>query len=349
MQKFSGTRIEAISACVPKTTVKTTDFSHLLNQKDMRKFEKTTGIRERGHAQSMVTAADLAFYAAQDVLKEIKDKRDIKGLVFVSQTADYKIPFTSNILQHRLGLHNNLFCLDINAGCAGFVQGLSCAYSLAQSTNGKIMLIIAETLSKILSNKDKTTATLFGDGAAALLISNNPDDCSLSHFDFFSDGGNFDSIIIPDGGYRNPYSSESLKWHSDNNGNLNQGIHLSMDGQKVFDFTLREIPKSILSILTDTQNTTNTIDYFLMHQSNKFILNQIGRALELPKEKIPINIDRFGNTSGVSIPLIIVTELKDKIQEDKKIVLTGYGSGLNWGNCILTLKPDLCINDLIEI
>ncbi|MDC3345943.1 ketoacyl-ACP synthase III [Schleiferiaceae bacterium] len=347
IQEFTGITIEALSACVPKQCVTSEDFSYLLNPREIRKFNKTTGINERRYASQSVTASDLGFQAASDLLTSLQNPDEIKALIFVSQTSDYKIPFTSNILQARLGLNQNILCLDINAGCAGFIQGLGTSYALAQSMNGKVLLIMAETLSKILDSKDKTTATLFGDAASALLIGYNRRNDIKSYFDYYSDGFNHDAIIIPRGGYRNPINSETIATFS--NEKLNSELCLNMNGQKVFDFTLREIPKSIEHFLSKVNMSNDQIDYFLMHQSNKFIIDQIRRNLQIPKEKVPVNIHKFGNTSGVSIPLLIVTELKSKIAKPLKIILTGYGSGLSWGNSLIEITPNTIIKKLIEI
>lgn len=346
-QKFENIFIESIAACVPKNKVGNDNFSNLLGPKEIRKFERTTGIKERRYASIDTTASDLGYKAAKQILEDKKCESQITALIFVSQTADYKIPFTSNILQSRLGLPQNILCLDINAGCAGFVQGLSTAYALAATTSGKVLLIVAETLSKILSSEDRSTSMLFGDGASAILISKSKEFSGESNFNFFSDGDNADAIMIPEGGYRNPVNDKTLNWKVDEKGNKNQGIHLTMDGPKVFDFTLREIPSSVDKLISEFNLNKDEIDLFLFHQSNKFIINQIASRLGLPKEKVLINIDRFGNTSGVTIPLLIVSDF-DKENMPKKILISGYGSGLNWGCGCIAMHPKMTIYNLLE-
>lgn len=172
-QVFNGIAIEGLASCVPKNIVKNEFFSELLSEKEIRMFEKTVGITERRWANENITASDLGFKAASELFADNSfDKKDIKCIIFVSQTSDFKIPFTSNILQDRLGLSKDILCLDINAGCAGFIQGMSTAYALANSMeDGKVLFIVAETLSKILSHKDRSTSMLFGDAASALIIS----------------------------------------------------------------------------------------------------------------------------------------------------------------------------------
>lgn len=346
-QKFEGVYIEAIAACVPGNKIDNNHFSNLLEAKDIRKFERTTGIKERRYANTNTTASDLGFIAAKKILDSKKCKSEITALIFVSQTSDYKIPFTSNILQSRLDLPQNILCLDINAGCAGFVQALSTAYAIAGSSNGKVLLIVAETLSKILSENDRSTTMLFGDGASAVLISKSEELSTKSYFNFFSDGSSAEAIMIPEGGYRNQFNDTTLSWKEDEQGNKNKGIHLTMDGPKVFDFTLREIPSSVEKLIEEFNLNKEEIDLFLFHQSNKFIINQIASRLKLPKDKVLINIDRFGNTSGVTIPLLMVTDF-DEANLPKTILISGYGSGLNWGCGCIAIHPEMTIYNLLE-
>ena len=330
-QEFNNVSIDYISSSVPIHKVDNSFFSALLTEKERKVFEKTVGIKERRWADKSVTASDLGFTAAEELLKLI-DKNEIKCLIFLSQTSDYKIPFTSNILQDKLGLKKEILCFDINAGCAGFVQGLSTASSIASTLKEgeKVLLIIGETLSKILSPTDKSTNMLFGDAASAILVSNKKS-ADKSYFNFFSDGASHEAIIIPEGGYRKNITKDSF------NSENESAIYLNMNGAKVFDFTLREVALSIEKIEQEASVNLSEIDGFFFHQSNRFIIRQISSMLKIDNNKIPVNIERFGNTSGVSIPLLITTNL-DVIQGKSRILCSGYGSGLSWGNCIVNLS-----------
>lgn len=338
-QEFHGVEIKAITACVPKRKILNDSFGELLSPKELRIFEKTVGILERRWANDDVTASDLGYAAAIDLFEKYNvNKNEIGSLIFLSQTSDFKIPFTSNILQSKLGLNKEILCLDINAGCAGFIQGLSTAFAIAKTQkNGKVLFIVAETLSKILSSNDRSTSMLFGDGASAVLIENTNSEEAKSFFNFFSDGSNADAIQIPDGGYRNGITTESLNVMIDEKGNQKTKLNLSMDGPKVFDFTLREISLSIEELLQKSDTPKESIDYFLLHQSNQFIIKQIASQLQIESEKMLINIQSFGNTSGVSIPLLICSN-QEKLQKCNKVVMSGYGSGLNWGNCLIDIS-----------
>jgi 3-oxoacyl-[acyl-carrier-protein] synthase-3 len=335
-QEFNNVYISSISSCIPKNKVENSYFSALLSEKEVKVFEKTVGIRNRRWAENDVTASDLGYKAAKTVL-EAKDISKVKCLIFLSQTSDYKIPFTSNILQAKLGLPTGTLCLDINAGCAGFIQGLSVAFAMANTLaeDENVLLIIGETLSKILSPSDKATNMLFGDAASAILIAKS-NRIGKSYFNFYSDGGNYEAIIIPDGGYRNPYICDDfIKTDNDNYGNKN--LYLQMQGSKVFDFTLREVAPSVKNLMEHFHLDIQTVDGFFFHQSNRFIIKQISTILGIDHQKVAINIEEFGNTSGVSIPLLLNTELH-KFEVKDKILCSGYGSGLNWGNCLLDLS-----------
>lgn len=338
-QEFKGVEIAALTACVPKKKVFNDSFGELLSAKELKFFEKTVGIFERRWADENVTASDLGFAAATDLLEKYNvDKNDISCLLFLSQTSDFKIPFTSNIIQSRLGLKKEILCLDINAGCAGFLQGLSTAFAFAKTqNNGKVLFIIAETLSKILSDHDRGTSMLFGDGASAILIENTGNQDMVTVFNFFSDGLHADAIQIPDSGFRNRITKESFDIITDESGNQKSKLNLSMDGPKVFDFTLREISGSIEGLLQKSDNQKESIDYFLLHQSNQFIIKQITSQLQIESHKMLSNIQNFGNTSGVSIPLLICS-YQQELQNSSKILMSGYGSGLNWANCIIDIS-----------
>ena len=342
-QVFENIAIKGLAACVPTNIICNEEFNSLLTFKEMNSFEKTVGILERRWANPEVTSSDLGFEASKVLLSNGEFLvEQIKVLIFLSQTSDYKIPFTSNILQSKLGLNEDTLCIDINAGCAGFIQGLSVSFSFAQTLkeDDLVLLVVSETLSKILAPSDRSTTMLFGDAGSAILVGKSSSNIK-TYFNFFSDGSNFDSIIIPDGGFRNMFSEKSLLFDK-NNSRLN----LFMDGSKVFDFTLREVAPSILKLIEDNEIDINAIDFFLLHQSNKFIIKQIALKLGVPFEKVLVNIEKFGNTSGVTIPLLINT-FKDKFKDTKSVIFAGYGSGLNWGNCITDIS-ETKIMELVE-
>ncbi len=186
---------------------------------------------------------------------------------------------------------------------------------------------------------------LFGDGASAMILGKTDSNIN-TYINHFSDGANFDAIIIPDGGYRNCFTENSLTKETDSSNNKKSKIELSMDGPRVFDFTLREVAPSIIQLLDFNHLSVEYIDYLLLHQSNRFIIKQIASKLGVSEEKVLININKYGNTSGVTIPLLI-TDNYDKFKNVDSVLFSGYGSGLNWGNCLTSLK-ETSIYPIIE-
>lgn len=325
--KIDGCYISCIASVVPSKQISNTELN-LFSDKEMKFFEKTVGIRSRFWSTDNENSTSLAVSAVNYLLEEFHvDKKKIRQLLFVSQTPDQQIPFTSNILQNKLGLQSQTFTQDISAGCAGFVQGIFTGFGMNQTLdNGEhTLIIISETLSKKLDLKDKTTAALFGDGAAAILITRDENHTQESLFQFSSDGGKGDSIKL------DKQLTSVLK----------------MEGQKVFDFTLSEVIIGFNDFIEKNNLEFKSIDQFYFHQSNKFILKQFQSMLNIPQGKLPINIESFGNTSGVSIPLLISSTWEEN-NVIKDVIFCGYGSGLSWGYALSTLekckvlKPKLC-------
>ena len=338
--KFNNIKIQGIASCVPSKIISNEERTDLYSEKDLKTIIKTTAIKERRFAEENVCASDLGFKAAKYLIEELNEASNISCVLFLSQTPDYKIPFSSNILQSRLELSNKCLCVDINAGCNGFISGLQIAYSIINGLEkGKVLLILAETMSKIVSLKDKSTALLFGDGASALLISKTKE-INTSFFSNYSDGHKYDTIIIPDGGYRNTFNEKSLIKHKYDDGSVRQNTELYMDGFGVFVFTKKKVRDAVIEMNEYAKHNMDDIDYYIFHQANKFIIDQIRKKLNIDQKKILMNIDRFGNTSAVSIPLVITTELEN-IKNRKAIHCSGFGSGLSWGNAILDLNKTI--------
>lgn len=347
----SNVNISGIVSCVPKNTYSILEYPNFFSEKEKKKFVKSTGIKERRIADNSITASDLCFIAADKLLNEMNiDRHSINAVIFLSQTPDYDIPMTSTILQYRLNLPKTTAAFDLNVGCSGFVYGLSVAFAYAsQCGMDRVLFLIGETLSKILSAQDKSTTLLFGDGASAILVEKNTD-FPQAYFSLNSDGSGEDAIKIPYGGYRNKVTWEVLQDTVFDDGSLRNGLNLTMNGADVFDFTVREIVDDILSLLMYSKTDISEIDYFIFHQSNQFIIDFFVRKLGVAVDKVPTNIDRFGNTSGVSIPLVLTTEAEkmNLALKPHKILCSGYGAGLSWGSSVITL--DNCfIGDLIEV
>jgi 3-oxoacyl-[acyl-carrier-protein] synthase-3 len=331
---FNNVGINGVSACVPKNIRKNKDLEDLLGKDELNKVIKSIGIQEMRHVDKGVTPSDLCYEAALTLIEDLKiDKSDIDLVLFLSQNGDFKIPATSPSLQHRLGLPKTTACIDLTLACSGYVYALSTAYAYAsQPTINKVLLLVGEAFSQIVSDKDKVNAPLYGDAGTATIISKG--DFGESQFNLFSDGSGFEAVQIPAGGARCPSSPETVKSRDMEKGNSRTLHQLYMDGLGVFNFTLKVVPSSIKDALSKSNNNNETIDYFLFHQANKFMIDFFRKKLKITENKVPISLDKFGNVSSATIPLTIVTRLKDKI-ENKKLLLSGFGAGLSWATAIL--------------
>ena len=341
--------ISGLAAAVPRNIIDNYKYTTYFDTEAVKDVVDKIGIRERRFADKDICASDLCFAAAEKLLTDMNiDRTEIDLLVFVSQTPDYKMPATSIILQHRLNLSKSTIAFDINMGCSGFIYGLSTVYSYMQQKGfRKALLLDGETRSKVYSPKDRNTAFLFGDAGVAALIEKG-EQFGESYFSLNSDGSREHLIKIDAGGYRNPSSVETLKEKVvDEYGNIRSDEHGYMNGADVFNFLIREVPKDVKKTLSYSETELPQIDFFIFHQANSYINNYLVKKLKLDREKVPMSIEKFGNTSSVSIPLTIASELQNKLGEEKKILLCGFGVGLSWATAIINFE-NCHICDIVE-
>ncbi len=347
---FENVGIKGVSGVVPRNVVKNIDYEGPLTQEEIEKAIENTGIKERRIVDSETFTSDLFFAAADALLNELNINREsINLFICVTQTPDYRQPPVSTILQHRLGLSKSSGAYDINLACAGYVYGLSTAFAYAsiESVN-RILLVVGETSSRMVSQKDRTTALLFGDGAAASLIERNHT-AGKSFFSLNTDGGGEEALKIKGGGYRFPSSPNTMEMKQLEDGSSRSDEHLCMNGVEVFKFTMHEVVKDIRRIVDYSGENLESVDHLVFHQSNKFMTDHFIKKLKFPSDKVPYSIEKFGNTSSASIPLTIVSELKEILnQEDKCLLMSGYGGGLSWGTAMVNFKQCRVL-DLLEI
>jgi 3-oxoacyl-[acyl-carrier-protein] synthase-3 len=235
-------------------------------------------------------------------------------------------------------LNKDTGCFDINLGCSAYPYGIAVLSSLLKNSDKtKALLLVGETVSKQVSNKDKTNAFLFGDAGTATLIELTNDSSNATFFSFSSDGNGFGSLIIPGGGYRHVSSSKTLEEHLDPDGNIRTDEHLFMDGMEIFNFAITRVPKDIKDICAFSGTSLDDIDYFVFHQANKYINNFIAKKLKLLPEKVPFSIKDYGNTSGASIPMTLVDNFDKFDNKCTKCLFSGFGVGLSWSSCIVDL------------
>jgi 3-oxoacyl-[acyl-carrier-protein] synthase-3 len=341
--------IKGISCCVPKNTERNIDLD-ILTQEEIQKFIDATGVEERRIVTKEICTSDLCCEAAEKLIKDLNwQKEEIEILVFVSQTADYILPISASILQDRLGLSTNCIAFDVPLGCSGYVYGISIIASMMKATGIKKGLLLAgDTSSKLLSKSDKSTIPLFGDGGSATAFELDEKADNLL-FDLGTDGSGYKAIIIPDGGSRNRINEDSLKVVNIEEGISRNSCNLVLDGMDVFGFGISQAPKTVNKLIEKFEIDKEAIDHFVFHQANLMMNKMIVKKLKLPVEKVPYSLKGFGNTSSTTIPLTIVTELKESLTNDNKdLIICGFGVGLSWGTAKIRLD-NVMISDLIEI
>ena len=322
--------VVGISACVPSDILKTED---IYKWEGCETFIETTGIRQKRCAPSDVCSSDLCVKAAECLIEEMGWQRDeVDAVVFVSQTSDYILPSTAPIIQHRLGLNTNCFTLDISLGCSGWVYGLSVLASLMQNgTLKKGLLLAGDTPLKLCSLEDKSTYPIFGDAGTVTALQYS-EGASGMKFVMHSDGEGFQDIIVPDGGGRNRFSSNSLVVEDKGEGIRRCRTNVEMDGMSVFSFGISKVPKIVKELLEYYQIDKDEVNLYGFHQANLMMNEKIRKKLKLSEEQVPYCISEYGNTSCASIPLALVSKCRDRLSaEHLKHLDCGFGVGLSWG------------------
>lgn len=289
-----------------------------------------TGILKRHIAAPEETAADLAVSAAEQLFAEHRvDRTGIDFLLFCTQTPDYPLPTTACLLQDRLRLSIRCGALDFNLGCSGYVYGLALADGLIQSGAARqVLLLTAETYSKYIDANDRSLRTIFGDAAAATLVSAAPQR-SLWGFQFGTDGAGGNTLLVGDGGARPPADAirprHRKRWNS----------RLYMDGPSLISFTVEAIPRLIGEILTAEGHRLDQIDRFIMHQATRKLLEQVAQRMEVSPQRVPIDMEDVGNTVSCTLPILIDRmRRRGELTMGATNMLIGFGVGLSWAGCL---------------
>lgn len=345
--EFKNVRIAGISAGVPKQV-----FSNLTphetdcvsSEYTPEAFVETTGVKERRVSDTLCTS-DLCFVAAERLISDLEwDKKEIDALVFVSQTADYFLPATACILQQRLGLSKECYAEDVALGCSGWVYGLSTVASLvATGSIKRALLLVGDAKKRIDAGHDP----LFGHAGTATAIE-YVDGAKGLQFHFGTDGSGYDAIIIPDGGARNQVKIASFDTEMIEGKMMNR-LQTRMKGMDVFSFGITTAPKSIKKLADHFGFDYLGFDYYIFHQANLKMNNQIVKKLKIDPEKVPSCMYNYGNTSSASIPLTIVSQLKGKIEEKPtRFICCGFGVGLSWGTVAFE-SDNIKVSELAEV
>lgn len=333
-------KISGISAVVPEKEISLLDDKNLYDG-DKRRIDrviKSSGFLKRRVCDKNTMSSDLCEQAAEKLFEDMKiDRESIDAVVFVSYTPDYLMPATAYVLHKKLGLSENCLALDMPQACSGFVLGLYQAGMLLNAHCRRVLLLVGECFSKFTDMFSQNTAPVFGDAGTATLLEYS-NDASPMYFNFLTDSNEYDALICRNGGFRNPpvqgdfYDDGSYRYDS------------SMDGGRVFEFTVQKIAPSISSLLKFANQSVADIDVFVLHQANRFILKNIAEQLNADFAKVPMStLTNYGNQCGASIPCAISDNLSESVSsQSQNMLLSGFGVGLSIANAIVKTNKIYC-------
>lgn len=341
--KINHVRIAGMAGGVPSSVVSNAAGIASSNDYDAQAFIESTGVAER-RVSPVLTTADLCYAAAERLMADLAwNKEEISVLIFVTQTPDYIEPATACILQDRLGLSKECYAEDISLGCSGWVYGLSNVASLIASGGCKKALLMVGDGKRRNPDEDDP---LFG-WAGVVTALEYDEKAEPMMFHFGTDGSGFDAIIIPDGGSRYQVSDDSFKYREVEGHRWNR-LQTWMKGMDVFSFGITTAPKSVKKLAEHFGFDHSSYDYLVLHQANMKMNNMIAKKLKFENEKVPSSMYHYGNTSSASIPLTIVTELKEEVAKPTKLLCCGFGIGLSWGTVALSVDK-VVVSDLVEV
>ena len=349
---FKHKRVSGILTILPKKAVKFEDemANYSFSPAKCMKLKLAMGYNEHRIAEPGQCSSDFCKFGLQYLFdNNLLNKDDIDALLFVSQSADYYMPPTSNLIHGYFGLKQDCLCMDINQGCAGFELGLIQAFLLLeQPAVKKVVLMNADVLSPKVSDQDRNSKPLIGDAAAITIVEKCEEENTI-YANIKMDGTGAFALNIPAGGFRMPSTPETAVMVQDAAGNFRSKDNLVMQGDDVFNFVQREVPPMIEHLYEQSGVDRNEVDWYMFHQPNKFMLHKLADKLGIPHEKMPANIvENFGNASGVTVPTCISYNLGDQLVNGKmKLCMAGFGVGLTWSSIMMEMG-DLQFNKIIE-
>ena len=329
--------LRGVTGTVPDNPVKSADLP-IFTREDAETFDKTVGIRNRYIAPDSICSSDLCQDAGERLIAALGWEKDsIDALLFVSVTGDYKTPPTSAILQDRMGLPNTSFVLDVPMGCCGCMYGITIAGNLLTAGTAKrALVLVGDTGLRMGSMQDKSRVPLFGDSGTAMALEYDPSAEDII-VEMNTLGSGYKALMTPHGGYRHPITKESFEKEDFGNGIIRAPKDALINGMDVFSFAISKPPISIKKMLDRLElDKDRDIDFFLIHQANKLIVDRIVKKLKLDESKVPYNLQEFGNLGGASIPMLMTTNIADALgARPLTLVCSSFGLGLTWGTMVL--------------
>ena len=344
---FKNKAITGMLAIVPENIVKFDDEidNYAFTKAQSLQLKKVMGYNQHHICRTDASISDLICHGFNYLFEQGMLKReDIDAFVLTTNSPDYPVPPTSNIIQGMLGLKQDMICLDINQGCAGYMVGLTQAFMLLEQPEiKKVAVVTGDIASRTHSYRDRASFPLMGDAASITIVENRPSEDI--HLFLKMDGTGAMSIHQPAGGTKEPASAESIQMREESPGNYMTRHHIRMQGDAVFNFVMKEVPPMFEELFRYYGKSYDDVEAFMVHQPNKFILNRVAAKMGIPKEKMPANVvENLGNSISSTIPCDITFNLKQRPEtESIPLCLAGFGEGLIWGSTILNLGPlDFC-------
>jgi 3-oxoacyl-[acyl-carrier-protein] synthase-3 len=340
--------IKGISAALPNKKVSTFDID-LFTREEAQTFIDTVGIENRYWVSSEECASDLCLAAAEKLLADLQwDKNTINILAFDSVTRDYRTPPTACILQDRLSLPETCFTLDIPMGCCGLMYGMVVLGRILSAENKRALLLVGDTASRMSSPKDKSRVPLFGDCGTAIALEYD-EDAETICVDINTDGSGYKALLTPHSEFRHQVTPESFEYEDFGNGIVRAPVHSLINGMDVFMFAITKPPKNLMAMMERLQLEDKDVDYYLVHQANKIIVDRFAKKSKINPEKMPMNIRDYGNCGGASIPLLMVTELAEQLRNGSlSLVMSSFGLGLTWGTMYMKTKP-MVVSKIVNV
>jgi 3-oxoacyl-[acyl-carrier-protein] synthase III len=331
-----GAKFSQIGIYLPEKTLSNEELAEEFPEWAADKIGDKIGISTRHLAAEEETALDMAVKACEIILTdELKNRIDF--ILLCTQSPDYMLPTSACILQYRLGLRTDIGALDFNLGCSGFIYGLALSKGLISSgIASNILLVMSETYTKHIQKTDKSNRSIFGDGAAAIIVEKSTSE-KIGEFVLGTDGSGKDNLIIHSGGMRNRLIASENILFQENQEILNPG-YLYMNGPEIFNFTIKSVPSLVFETLIRNKTTLDDIDFVIFHQANKYILEYLRKKLKIQENKFFIDMEETGNTVSATIPIAIHSaRQKGLIKSGDKVLLTGFGVGYSWGAVIVEI------------
>lgn len=330
--------IKAISYYLPQNKLDNTELALLFPEWGIEKIASKIGVETRHIAATDEFASDMAIAAAKKLFAEHDiSPVEIDFVLYCTQSPDYFLPTTACIIQDKLNIPTKAGALDFNLGCSGYIYGLALAKGLITAGIAKnVLLITSETYSKFIHPGDKGNRTIFGDAAAATIVSTDGF-AAIGQFELGTDGKGANNLIVKQGAIRHPERSTESK--DDGYGNEQSPGHLYMDGPAIFSFTSYAVPKLITDTLLKNSLGKADIEQFILHQANQYMLEHLRKKMDIPVDNFYVNMAKIGNTVSSSVPIALSEAIKNKpALQQANWLLAGFGVGYSWGATVITFN-----------